>query len=759
MGSKGNLWLLALVVLFPTLSLPLSANAKQTYIVHMNHISKPPTHATHRDWYQSLTSTSDSILYTYTTAFHGFAAHLDPEEAESLRKKDAVLNVFEDKVYSVQTTRTPQFLGLHSNFGLGDGREFQEIEQAAGDVIVGVLDTGVWPESKSFDDTGLPEIPNRWKGKCISARDFDGKRHCNKKLIGARYFHKAHNKNVYGSKDVASPRDYNGHGTHCASTIAGSPVVNVSFFGYGTGTARGVATRARVAIYKVCWSHGCHGADILAAVERAILDGVDVLSMSIAEVGAKRAPYHLEPRAIAAFSAVQYGIFVSCAAGNSGPIKSTVSNVAPWIMSVGAGSIDRDFPAYVLLGNKQLFRGVSLYTGPRMGNKRVGLVYNKRTNSSSNFCLDGTLEPALVRGKVVICDIGFIGYEEKGLVVRKAGGVGMIQVNLQAVKEMSAHSHLLPTVEVGYKIGNLIKNYEMTDPNPTVILGFDGTVVNVRPSPMVADFSSRGPSLVTPQILKPDVIAPGVSILAAWSEAVSPSQLEEDKRITKFNIISGTSMACPHASGIVALLKAAYPTWSPSAIKSAIMTSAYSVDNTNSPIRDLAKGASSNPWAYGSGHVDPKKALSPGLVYDISKEDYAKFFCSLGYPHDTIEMYMSQLKLNVSCSNKFSDLGDLNYPSFSVLFKNKTTIQYSRELTNVGPVNSVYKVTVTAPSTVQVSVKPAKMVFKKVGEKQRYTATFKDKKSRKAAVGAAFGWIVWSNAQYKVSSPVAFTWT
>ncbi|KAF2309222.1 hypothetical protein GH714_001245 [Hevea brasiliensis] len=677
MGSKGNLWLLALVVLFSTLSLLLSANAKQTYIVHMNHISKPPTHATHRDWYQSLTSTSDSILYTYTTAFHGFAAHLDPEEAESLRKKDAVLNVFEDKVYSVQTTRTPQVLGLHSNFGLGDGREFQEIEQAAGDVIVGVLDTGVWPESKSFDDTGLPDIPNRWKGKCISARDFDGKRHCNKKLIGARYFHKAHKK--------------------C------SPVVNVSFFGYATGTARGVATRARVAIYKVCWSHGCHGADILAAVERAILDGVDVLSMSIAEVGAKRAPYHLEPRAIAAFSAVQYGIFVSCAAGNSGPIKSTVSNVAPWIMSVGAGSIDRDFPAYVLLG--------------------------------------------------------FIGYEEKGLVVRKAGGVGMIQVNLQAVKEMSAHSHLLPTVEVGYKIGNLIKNYEMTDPNPTVILGFDGTVVNVRPSPMVADFSSRGPSLVTPQILKPDVIAPGVSILAAWSEAVSPSQLEEDKRITKFNIISGTSMACPHASGIVALLKAAYPTWSPSAIKSAIMTSAYSVDNTNSPIRDLAKGASSNPWAYGSGHVDPKKALSPGLVYDISKEDYAKFFCSLGYPHDTIEMYMSQLKLNVSCSNKFSDLGDLNYPSFSVLFKNKTTIQYSRELTNVGPVNSVYKVTVTAPSTVQVSVKPAKMVFKKVGEKQRYTATFKDNKSRKAAVGAAFGWIVWSNAQYKVSSPVAFTWT
>ncbi|KAJ9141454.1 hypothetical protein P3X46_031992 [Hevea brasiliensis] len=725
MGSMGKLWLLALVVLFSTLSLLLSANAKQTYIVHMNHNSKPQTHATQRDWYQSLTSSSDSILYTYTTAFHGFAAYLDPEEAESLRKKDAVLNVFEDRIYSVQTT---------------------QIEQAAGDVIVAVLDTGVWPESKSFDDTGLPEIPKRWKGKCISARDFDGKRHCNKKLIGARYFQRAHNKNVYASKDVASPRDYDGHGTHCASTIAGSPVANVSFFGYGKGTARGVAIRARVAIYKICWSQGCHGADILAGVEGYFRCG-------------KPAPYHEDPTAIAAFSAIQYGIFVSCAAGNSGPIKSTVSNVAPWIMSVGAGSIDRDFPAYILLGNKQLFKGVSLYTGPRMGNKLVGLVYNKGKNSSSNFCLDGTLEPALVRGKVVICDIGIIGYEEKGLVVRKAGGVGMIQVNFLAVKEMSAHSHLLPTVEVGYKIGNLIKSYEMTDPNPTVILGFDGTAVNVWPSPMVASFSSRGPSLVTPQILKPDVIAPGVSILAAWSEAVSPSQLEEDKRITKFNIISGTSMACPHASGIVALLKAAYPTWSPSAIKSAIMTSAYNVDNTNSPLRDLAKGASSNPWAYGSGHVDPKKALSPGLIYDISKEDYSKFFCSLHYPHDIIVTFMSHLKLNISCSNKFSDLGDLNYPSFSVLFKNKTSIQYSRELTNVGPVNSMYEVTVTAPSSVQVTVEPAKMVFKKVGEKQRYTVTFNNKKNKEAAVGAVFGWIVWSNAQYKVSSPVAFTWT
>ncbi|KAF2317323.1 hypothetical protein GH714_020172 [Hevea brasiliensis] len=711
----------------------------------MNHNSKPLSHATHHDWYQSLISTSDSILYTYTTAFHGFAAYLDPQEAESLRNKDAVLNVFEDRVYSAQTTRTPQFLGLNSSFGLSDGRRFEEIEHASQDVIIGVIDSGVWAESKSFDDRGMPEIPKRWKGKCMSGKDFN-KRLCNKKLIGARYFLRAHEKQVSGSNHVGviSPRDYDGHGTHCASIAAGSPVENVSLFGYAKGTARGVAFRARLASYKVCLgSDNCRGADVLAGMESAISDGVDVLSISLAS---KPEQHYLDPIAYGALFAMSKRIFVSVAAGNAGPRKSSIVNVAPWVMTVGAGSVDRDFRAYALLGNKQLFKGMSIYNGPRMGSKLVGLVYHRGKNSSSNFCLDGTLEPALVHGKVVICDIGGIGSVEKGLVVRRAGGVGMILVNFVSVKELSAESHLLPTVAVGKKVGDLIKQYEKTDPNPRATLGFDGTVVNVQPSPMVADFSSRGPNPVTPQILKPDIIAPGVNILAAWSEAIGPSSLKLDNRIVKFNVISGTSMACPHVSGIAALMKAAHPNWSPSAIKSAIMTTAYNIDNTNSPIRDVVTGSSSNPWAYGSGYVNPQKALSPGLVYDTSDEEYLKFWC----------LFLENP--NPSCSRKFSDPGELNYPSFSVLFGSNSIVQYSRELTNVGQINSTYKVKVTAPSTVAVTVKPTKLVFKSVGEKQRYTVTFMDKKDKKSNLKAAFGWIVWSNAQYKVSSPVAVTW-
>lgn len=520
--------------------------AKQTYIVHMKHNDKPLSYATHHDWYsaqlQSLSSsTSDSILYSYTTAFHGFAASLDPEEAESLRQSDSVLDVYEERVYTLHTTRTPEFLGLDRDTGLWEGHNNVDLSLATHDVVIGVLDTGVWPESKSFNDYGMPEIPARWRGECEKGTDFSPSL-CNKKLIGARSFSKGFHMASGGSflrkpKEVVSPRDQDGHGTHTASTAAGSSVANASLLGYASGTARGMATHARVAVYKVCWSTGCFGADILAALDRAILDGVNVLSLSL---GGGSAPYYRDTIAIGAFSAIQRGIFVSCSAGNSGPSKASLANVAPWIMTVGAGTLDRDFPAYTLLGNKKRFNGVSLYSGPGMGDKPVGLIYKNRNSSSSNMCLPGSLEPGEVRGKVVICDRGINARVEKGAVVRDAGGIGMILANTAASgEELVADSHLLPAVAVGRRFGDLIRQYALSDPNPTAILSFGGTVLNVRPSPVVAAFSSRGPNLVTPQILKPDVIGPGVNILAAWSEAIGPTGLEKDTRKTQFNIMSG----------------------------------------------------------------------------------------------------------------------------------------------------------------------------------------------------------------------------
>ncbi|RAL51150.1 hypothetical protein DM860_005506 [Cuscuta australis] len=757
MGSA-VLWFATVSVLL--LLRPSPAASKTTYIVQMKHTEKPASFPTHRDWYaanlQSVSSASDSLLYTYTTAYHGFAAALDPEEAESLRKADGVVGVYEDPVYALHTTRTPGFLGLETvSGGLSSGHGLQELNLATKDVIIGVLDTGVWPESKSFSDFGMPPIPTRWRGKCVAGSDFNPKVHCNKKLIGARYFARGfHMASGMGLiTETESPRDTEGHGTHTASTAAGSYVANASLFGYAAGVARGMAIHARVAAYKVCWTSGCFGSDILAGMEQAILDGVDVLSLSL---GGGSVPYYRDTIAIGAFSAIEKGIFVSCSAGNSGPSKATVANVAPWIMTVGAGTIDRDFPAYATLGTGKRLAGVSLYSGKGLGKRPIGLVYSSGNSISGNLCLRGSLDPKLVRGKVVLCDRGSNPRVEKGEVVKEAGGVGMIIANTEASgEELVADSHLLPAVAVGRTAGDAIRDYVKRTKNPTAVLGFGGTVLNVKPSPVVAAFSSRGANTVTPEILKPDVIGPGVNILAAWSMATGPTGLQQDTRRTPFNILSGTSMSCPHISGLAALLKAAHPNWSPSAIKSALMTTAYTRDNTNSSLRDAEGNKLSTPWAHGSGHVNPHKALNPGLVYDIRPSHYVRFLCSLGYAEEHVEAIAK--RANVTCDKKFKDPGQLNYPSFSAVFRDSRVVRYTRELTNVGPAGSAYEVSVDAPSSVWVTVKPRRLVFQKVGEKLRYTATFVSKKGVKGPKNE-FGSISWNNAENQVKSPVAFSW-
>lgn len=202
-------------------------------------------------------------------------------------------------------------------------------------------------------------------------------------------------------KEAESARDQDGHGTHTASTVVGSPVMNASLLGYASGTARGMAPHARLAAYKVCWKTGCFGSDILAAIEKAVLDGVDVLSLSL---GGGSAPYYHDMIAVGAFAAMERGIFVSCSAGNSGPSRASLANVAPWIMTVGAGTLDRDFPAYVKLSNLSRFTGVSLYSGPSMSREWVGLVYGKGETGSSNLCLPGSLKPELVLHKTGLID-------------------------------------------------------------------------------------------------------------------------------------------------------------------------------------------------------------------------------------------------------------------------------------------------------------------------------------------------------------------
>ncbi|KAL9665378.1 hypothetical protein QQ045_020797 [Rhodiola kirilowii] len=189
-----------------------------------------------------------------------------------------------------------------------------------------------------------------------------------------------------------------------------------------------MATRARIAAYKVCWVGGCFGSDILAALEQAIIDNVNVLSMSI---GGGMADYHRDIIAIAAFAAMEKEIFVSCSARNAGPNNFTLSNVAPWITTVGAGTIDHNFSAYMQLENGKNFSGVSLFKGDMLPDKPVLFIYagNASTTSNGNLCMMDSLDPAKVAGKIVLCEHGMNARVQKEQVVKQAGGVGMILTN------------------------------------------------------------------------------------------------------------------------------------------------------------------------------------------------------------------------------------------------------------------------------------------------------------------------------------------
>ena len=730
-----------------------------TYIVHMAKSEMPASFEHHLHWYDSsLKSVSDSaeMIYTYDNVIHGFSTRLTAEQAQTLESQAGILSVLPELKYELHTTRTPEFLGLDKSPDM-----FPD-SKSASDVIVGVLDTGIWPESKSFDDTGLGPVPSSWKGECETGTNFTTS-NCNRKLIGARFFSKGYEATlgpIDTSKESKSPRDDDGHGTHTASTAAGSVVDQASLLGYALGKARGMATRARIAVYKVCWIGGCFSSDILAAMEKAIEDNVNVLSMSL---GGGMSDYFRDNVAIGAFAAMEKGIFISCSAGNAGPSSYSLSNQAPWITTVGAGTLDRDFPAFVSLGNGKNFSGVSLFRGNSLPGKLLPFVYagNASNATNGNLCMIGTLPPAKVAGKIVLCDRGVNSRVQKGEVVKEAGALGMVLANTAANgEELVADAHLLPATAVGEKSGDIIKSYLFSDPNPTATILFEGTKVGIQPSPVVAAFSSRGPNSITQEILKPDIIAPGVNILAGWSGNVGPTGLSIDPRRVSFNIISGTSMSCPHVSGLAALVKAAHPDWSPAAIRSALMTTAYTVYKNAQKLQDTSTGKPATPFDYGSGHVDPVAALDPGLVYDLTAADYLSFVCALNYTSSQISSLAGR-KFTCDASKKYS-VTDFNYPSFSVVFTSgggskSNVVKYTRTVTNVGSPGT-YKVSLSSENpSVKISVEPASLNFAAINEKKSYTVTFTEVSSLPLNSNS-FARLVWSDGKRNVGSPIAFSW-
>ncbi|KAF8690062.1 hypothetical protein HU200_041423 [Digitaria exilis] len=745
------------------------AEAVSTYIVHVAPAHAPRSRArTLSTAYVSflrrllpagISRPAPRLLYSYAHAATGFAALLTASQAAHLASEHSVLAVVPDAMLQLHTTLTPTFLGLSNSSGL------LPASNGATDVVVGVIDTGVYPKDRaSFAaDPSLPPPPKTFRGRCVSTPAFNASAYCNNKLVGAKFFNLGYESAAaaqglaISETESISPLDTNGHGTHTSSTAAGSAVTAAAFFDYAKGRDVGMAPGARIAAYKACWVRGRASSDILMAFDEAIKDGVNVISVSLGAVGTAP-PFYADTTAVGAFSAVRKGIVVSASAGNAGPGEFTAVNVAPWILTVGASTVNRQFPGNVVLGNGETFTGTTLYAGTPLGPSKLPLVYGGDVGSS--VCEAGKLSTSKVAGKIVVCDPGVNGRAAKGEAVRSAGGAGAILVSSKVYGEQAITSaNILPATAVSFAAGDKIKRYIRTTASPVATIVFLGTVVGRTPSsPRMAAFSSRGPNFIAPEILKPDVTAPGVDILAAWTGENSPSELDTDTRRVKFNIISGTSMSCPHVSGIVALLRQAHPDWSPAVIKSALMTTAYNVDNAGDTIKDLATGVESTPFVRGAGHVDPNSALDPGLVYDAGTDDYVSFLCALGYTAKQIAVLTRDGSVT-DCSTRPGTVGDFNYPAFSVVFSSGDEVTQRRIVRNVGSnVVATYTATVSSPAGVSVTVEPSTLQFSATQQAARYAITFTPDQGS-VSDKYTFGSIMWSDGKHRVTSPIAISWT
>ena len=658
-------------------------------------------------------------IYDYTVAFNGAAVDLSAAEAAALAKDPKVAALFPNERRTLTTNTTPEFLGLTGDDGVWAGLGGSGRKGAGSGYVVGVVDTGVWPENPGVKFKKNPPatpVPG-WTGECETGEEWT-KKDCNSKLIGARYFYKGiGKKNILGA-DFLSPRDYDGHGTHTLTTAAGSPTTaTVDDVDYGT--VSGMAPGAYVAAYKACWTDkngdgGCFTTDTVAAIDQAVADGVDAINFSI---GAGSETSVVDPDEIAFLFAADAGVFVAASAGNEGPGASTTDHVSPWLTSVAASQTKINEKA-VQLGTGERFVGASS-TPTLKATPAVLAVKVKKANADKEeaaLCYPGTLDRSKAKNKVVVCDRGVIARVDKSKTVAEAGGAGMVLVNT-APDSLSADLHFVPTVHVDHVDGATIKKYVRTADDPTI------KFANLKPGesdtqvPEIAEFSSRGPSVTTGgDILKPDISAPGVDILAGVSPVTDAGR--------RWDLLSGTSMASPHIAGISILIQQQHPDWTPAMIKSALQTSA--TDNITT----------TSPFEQGAGFVQPAPAGSPGLVYNAGWDDWLSFLVGQGLEIDGVDPI---------------DASDLNQATIAVgsLAGTQTV---TRTVTNVGDAGT-YDVSVEGMPGVDVDVQPSSLTLAE-GESASFDVTFTTKSG--ATLGDwSTGYVTWTQGDTNVRSAVA----
>jgi hypothetical protein len=690
---------------------------------------------------------TSKVVANYGIAFNGFAARLTAAEVNRLKGTKGVVRVWKSETLQADTVTTRDFLGLTGTNGVWN-KQFHGDAHAGEGMIIGDIDSGIWSDSPSFAALSEPRpdaaaIAAKWHGTCVVG--VEAPIACNNKLIGARYYNESA---TVLDQEFLSPRDYNGHGSHTASTAAGDFGVPASINGFNLGTASGMAPAARIAAYKVLWATADGRAsggtpDIVHAIEDAIADGVDVINYSIS--GSRL--YDVDPVEIAFLNAAAGGIFVSTSAGNEGDVDgaSSVAHNAPWTMTVAASTHNRGASKTVTLGNGTSITGPgaippAVASSPLVLSTAVGATGANATlvarcySAASNGGV-AVLDPALVAGKIVVCDRGGNARVDKSKAVLDAGGVGMILANTSDAQSLNADFHYVPTVHLTATQAGPVKAYAATAGATAALSAVDTSPV-VAPS--MAGFSSYGPaSAGGGDLLKPDITAPGVDVIAAVSPAGNAGK--------DFDSFSGTSMSAPHIAGIALLLMQKHPDWSPMMVKSAMMTTASTKDSAGNTIQWSEGDAT--PLNFGAGHVVPGSAFDPGLVYNSGEMEWYQYTCAIG-----------QLQLiggaDFCATLPTIDPSDMNYPSISVGdLPGAQTI--TRTVTNVSKHPGLYLPVVKAPAGFKVKVsKPLIVVL------PGQTATFKVTITRTtAAIGEwAFGSLTlkeFATGNHVVTSPIA----
>ena len=557
------------------------------------------------------------VTARFRTVYGGVAMQVPADRIRTLVATPGVVAVQRDKLAHPLTDASAHFVGADQVWPSLGGQSL-----AGDNVLVGVLDTGIWPEHPSFHDAGLPPFGRTFPCQFGNGTDPRlGRRFtCNNKLVGAYAFTRTYMANEVAQKGEfcdnatgrCSARDADGHGTHTSSTAVGSPVKDVSIFDIPKDHISGMAPGARLIMYRVCLALGCFNSDSIAAIGQAVTDGVNVINFSIS---GGNTPY-TDAVELAFLDAYAAGISVNAAAGNDGPGAGTVAHGGGWVTTVAASTSDRSFLTTLRLrgrtadGTLESFSGTGSTITPGITN--VGVVQARKVPGYRDALCQTPLPPNSVTGKVVVCERGVTGRAQKGRDALQGGAAGMILYN-PTHQNLFTDNHWLPAVMV-----------EGPEPASTMVAflndhhGVHATWQTGVPTRIQGDevtsFSSRGPST---DFLKPDVTAPGIQILAG--DTPKPIDVASGPPGQRFQVIAGTSMSSPHAAGISALVKAVHPDWTPGQIKSALMTSSVQ-DATVSD--DNGNISPADPFADGAGSIRADRAVSPTLTFDVPAADY-----------------------------------------------------------------------------------------------------------------------------------------